>query len=49
MSGAVFVLGIAAGLLSLLEPLFRPIALVTFVLGAVLAGALAWRNRRNRE
>jgi hypothetical protein len=47
MSGGLFALGLGAGLLSLTEPLFRPIAAAAFVLGAAFAGVLVWRNRHS--
>ena len=46
MEGGLVVLGIGAGLLGILEPAFRPIALVCIVLGAAVAGVLLWRRRR---
>jgi hypothetical protein len=46
MEGAVAVLGIAAGLLGVIEPAFRPIAAGSIVLGGIVAGILVWRRRR---
>jgi hypothetical protein len=45
MEGAIAALGIGAGLLGIIEPLFRPIAAGSFVLGAGLAAILVWRRR----
>jgi hypothetical protein len=38
-------LGIGAGLLGVIEPLFRPIAAGSIVLGAGVAAILVWRRR----
>jgi hypothetical protein len=46
MEGTVAALGIAAGLLGVIEPAFRPIAAGSIVLGAGLACILVWRRRR---
>jgi hypothetical protein len=46
MEGAIVALGIGAGLLGIIEPLFRPIAAGSIVLGAGLAAILARRRRR---
>ncbi len=45
MEGAVVALGIGAGLLGIIEPLFRPIAAGSIVLGAGVAAILVWRRR----
>ncbi len=45
MEGAIAALGIGAGLLGIIEPLFRPIAAGSIVLGAGLAAILVWRRR----
>jgi hypothetical protein len=45
MEDAVVVLGIAAGLLGIIEPLFRPIAAGSIVLGAGVGAILVWRRR----
>ena len=45
MEGAVVALGIAAGLLGIIEPLFRPIAAGSILLGAGVAAILVWRRR----
>ena len=45
MEGAIVVLGIGAGLLGIIEPLFRPIAAGSVVLGAGVAAILVWRRR----
>jgi hypothetical protein len=45
MEGAVVALGIAAGLLGIIEPAFRPIAAGSIVLGAGVAAILVWRRR----
>ena len=46
MEGAVVALGIGAGLLGIIEPMFRPIAAGSIVLGAGFAAILVWRRRR---
>jgi hypothetical protein len=46
MDGAVVALGIGAGLLGIIEPMFRPIAAGSIVLGAGVAAILVWRHRR---
>ena len=46
MEGTVVVLGIVAGLLGVIEPAFRPIAVGSIVLGAGVACILVWRRRR---
>lgn len=46
MEGTVVLLGIGAGLLGVIEPVFRPIAAGSIVFGAVVAGILLWRRRR---
>ena len=46
MEGAVVALGIGAGLLGIIEPLFRPFAAGSIVLGAGVAAILVWRRRR---
>jgi hypothetical protein len=45
MEGAVVALGIGAGLLGIIEPMFRPIAAGSIVLGAGVAAILVWRRR----
>jgi hypothetical protein len=45
MEGAVAALGIGAGLLGIIEPMFRPIAAGSIVLGAGVAAILVWRRR----
>jgi len=45
MEGAVVALGIGAGLLGIIEPMFRPIAAGSIVLGAGFAAILVWRRR----
>ena len=45
MEGALVALGIGAGLLGIIEPIFRPIAAGSIVLGAGVAAVLAWRRR----
>ena len=45
MEGGVLALGIIAGLLSLIDPTFRPIGASAIVLGAVVAAILVWRRR----
>jgi hypothetical protein len=45
MEGAVVALGIGAGLLGIIEPVFRPIAAGSIVLGAGVAAFLLWRRR----
>ena len=49
MGGGVVVLGIAAGLLSVLVPGFWPIAVVSLVLGIGFAAILGWRRRSDRH
>jgi hypothetical protein len=44
MEGAVVALGIGAGLLGIFEPMFRPIAAGSIVLGAGVAAILVWRR-----
>jgi hypothetical protein len=46
MEGGIALLGIAAGVLGVIEPLFRPIAAGTILVGAVTAIVLVWRRRR---
>ena len=46
MEGTVAALGIGAGLLGIIEPMFRPIAAGSIVLGAGFAAILVWRRRR---
>jgi hypothetical protein len=46
MEGAIVALGIGAGLLGFIEPMFRPIAAGSIVLGAGVAAILMWRHRR---
>ena len=45
MEGAVLALGIAGGILGIIEPAFRPIAAESIVLGAVVSAILVWRRR----
>ena len=45
MEGAIVVLGIGAGLLGIIEPMFRPVAAGSIVLGAGVAAILVWRRR----
>jgi hypothetical protein len=45
MEGGVVILGIAGGLLGVIEPGFRPIAAGSVVLGAAVAVFLVWRRR----
>ena len=45
MEGAVVAIGIGAGLLGIIEPMFRPIAAGSIVLGAGVAAILVWRRR----
>lgn len=46
MGGAVAALGVAAGVLAVMVPVFRPIAAGSIVMGAAVAGILIWRHRR---
>jgi hypothetical protein len=46
MDGAIVALGIGAGLLGIIEPMFRPIAAGSIVLGAGVAAILMCRHRR---
>jgi hypothetical protein len=45
MGGAFAALGIGAGLMGIIEPVFRPIAAGSVVLGAGVAAILLWRRR----
>jgi len=46
MEGAVAALGIGAGLLGIIEPMFRPLAAGSIVVGAGFAVILVWRRLR---
>ena len=46
MEGGIALLGIVAGILGAIEPLFRPIAAGMILVGAVTDVVLVWRRRR---